>query len=115
MFCPNDECPDLLDSGLRAEYRDEITVCPYCETPLVGHRPEPPATAVESEPGKPRVADDEVLEPIIETTDPSEVAPRPTIRVEHAKSGVVGKCRSPQVTTRTRAAREDRCSPEAPP
>ena len=61
MFCPNDECPDLLDSGLRAEYRDEITVCPYCETPLVGHRPEPPATAVESEPSKPRVADDEVL------------------------------------------------------
>ena len=73
MFCPNNECPDFANTGLRSEYRDDITVCPFCDTPLVGYRPEDPI-GDEDETRKPRVADDEVLEPVIEATDPTEVA-----------------------------------------
>ena len=31
MFCPNDECPDFLNTGLRSEYRQDIFRCPYCD------------------------------------------------------------------------------------
>ena len=72
MFCPNDECPDFVNSGLRSEYRDDVAVCPYCETPLVGYLPQEPVEDVD-EPSKPRVADDEALEPVIEATDLTEV------------------------------------------
>jgi len=73
VFCPNNECPDYLDTGLRAEYREDIAICPYCETPLVSFLPEDPAPEPGELPTKPRVADDEPLEPVIEATDPTEV------------------------------------------
>ncbi|HSL19664.1 MAG TPA: hypothetical protein VLB51_17295 [Methylomirabilota bacterium] len=75
MFCPNNDCPDFVASGLRAEYRDDISVCPYCGTPLVAERPADTAPAegeAGSRPG-PWIADDEELEPVIEATDPTEV------------------------------------------
>lgn len=73
MFCPNDDCPDFVNTGLRSEYRDDIMRCPYCETPLVAAAP--PAGHTDSdEPRKPRVADDEIMEPVIEATDLTEVA-----------------------------------------
>ncbi len=73
MFCPNDECPDFLNTGLRSEYRVDIERCPYCETPLVSEAPRivPPD---DGEPLKPRVGNDEKMEPVIEATDPTEVA-----------------------------------------
>jgi hypothetical protein len=74
MFCPNDECPDYVNNSLRAEYRDDIAVCPYCETPLVGYRPEDPMGEAGALDRKPRVADDEVMEPVIEANDLTEVA-----------------------------------------
>jgi hypothetical protein len=73
VFCPNDDCPDYLNTGLRAEYRKDIAVCPYCETPLVAYRPEEPAPEPGELPTKPRIADDEPMEPVIEATDPTEV------------------------------------------
>ena len=73
MFCPSDECPDYVNSGLRAEYRDDLAVCPYCDTPLVGHRPEDPAPQSDDGPRSPRIADDEPMEPVIEAHDPTEV------------------------------------------
>jgi hypothetical protein len=73
MYCPNDECPDFLDTGLRAEYRDDIERCPYCRTALVAEAPSV-AVAADGNPEKPRVGDDEPMEPVIEATDLSEVA-----------------------------------------
>ena len=42
MFCPNDECPDFVNTGLRSEYRDDVMVCPYCGSTMVAERPEEP-------------------------------------------------------------------------
>ena len=74
MFCPNDECPDFLNSGLRSEYRQDITICPYCATHLVSVAPsvEPPLD--DGHPQKPRVGDDESMEPVTESTDLTEIA-----------------------------------------
>ena len=74
MFCPNDECPDFVNSGRRSEYRDDVMTCPYCGAAMVAHRPENPFPEVEGIIEKPPVANDEVMEPIIEATDLSEVA-----------------------------------------
>lgn len=75
MFCPNDDCPDYLSTGLRAEYRDDVTVCPFCGAALVFERPADLGGDGDREPpAKPRIADDEELEPVIEATDLTEVA-----------------------------------------
>ena len=74
MFCPNDECPDYLNTGLRSEYRVDITNCPYCETYLVTEAPPIGPTREDGHPPKPRVADDEAMEPVIESTDLTEIA-----------------------------------------
>lgn len=74
MFCLNDECPDFLNSGLRSEYRMDITVCPYCGTHLVAHPPSDTPPNEDGHPDKPRVADDEPMEPVIEATDLTEIA-----------------------------------------
>ncbi len=74
MFCPNDECPDFIETGLRAEYREDITRCPYCETPLVTAAPPVEPRDENDHPLKPRVGDDEPMEPVIEATDLTEVA-----------------------------------------
>ena len=73
MFCPNDQCPDFLDTGLVAEYRPEIMVCPFCGTPLVADRPETGRAGDDGRPDTPRVADDEEMEPVIEASDLTEV------------------------------------------
>ena len=87
MYCPKDDCPDSVASGLRSEYRDDISVCPYCGSPLVAERPaDPGPTAAEDEPRPgPWIADDEELEPVIEATDPSEV---PIIRAMLEAAGI---------------------------
>lgn len=73
MFCPNDECPDHLNTGLRSEYRADVERCPYCDTFLVADAPRT-AQPDDDDPQKPRVGDDEVMEPVIEATDLPEVA-----------------------------------------
>lgn len=75
MFCPNDECPDFIDTGLRSEYREDIIRCPYCNTPLEAAAPPPAGPPDEDDhPPKPRVGDDEIMEPVIESTDLTEIA-----------------------------------------
>ena len=39
MFCPNRGCVDFLETGMQAEYRDDITVCPKCGAELVRELP----------------------------------------------------------------------------
>jgi hypothetical protein len=74
MFCPNDDCPDLVSTGLRAEYRQDVSVCPFCGSPLVSARPEDPVSEADEFEVMPRILDDEVMEPVIEATDPTEIA-----------------------------------------
>jgi hypothetical protein len=73
MYCPNDECPDYLNTGLRSEYFNDVIVCPYCETPLVAEMP-PLEPFDDGNPQKPRVGIDEAMEPVIEAADLTEVA-----------------------------------------
>ncbi|HET8947214.1 MAG TPA: hypothetical protein VFQ07_09545 [Candidatus Polarisedimenticolia bacterium] len=40
MWCPNQECPDALETGTPAELRDEIAECPFCGSALVASLPE---------------------------------------------------------------------------
>ena len=85
MYCRNTKCPDFISTGIHGEYRDGITECPYCGELLADSLPEPPAVI---DPGQPdskpastwgaydppeagQVQDD--LEPVFETSDPSEV------------------------------------------
>ena len=74
MFCPNDACPDFVDTGLRSEYRQDVASCPYCGTPTVPHRPDEPVADDDPGRGKPRVADDEVMEQVFEAGSLTEVA-----------------------------------------
>ena len=74
MFCPNDECPDFVNTGLRSEYRDDVAACPYCGSTMVAERPEDPFPDVDGSIEPPPVADDEVMEPVIEANDLTEVA-----------------------------------------
>jgi hypothetical protein len=75
MFCPNDECPDFVNTGLRSEYRDDVMVCPYCGSTMVAERPEEPfPDEVDGIVERPRVTDDEAMEPVIEANDLTEVA-----------------------------------------
>jgi DNA-directed RNA polymerase subunit RPC12/RpoP len=74
MYCPNDGCPDYLNTGLRSEYRDDIVECPYCRSRLVHERPGGRPAVDGEAPAKPRVADDEEMEPVIESGDLTEIA-----------------------------------------
>ena len=75
MFCPNDECPDFVNTGLRSEYRDDVMACPYCGSTMVAERPEEPfPDDVDGIVERPRVTDDEAMEPVIEANDLTEVA-----------------------------------------
>ena len=40
MYCPNPECPHLLDTGEPAEYRSGTTNCDDCGTALVETKPD---------------------------------------------------------------------------
>lgn len=87
MFCSNRDCPDFEMTGRHGEYRDGITICPYCGEHLVandptteGVAPEDPATDVAGpEEGwrdreMPTTEDIQGdLEPVFETSDPTEV------------------------------------------
>lgn len=74
MFCPNDDCPDFVNTGLRSEFRRDISVCPFCGSAMVDERPSDPIPEIDGLPPKPRIADDEVMEPVIESTDLTEIA-----------------------------------------
>ena len=39
MYCPNPECPDLIEGGVRGEYVEGITQCPRCGAALVDGPP----------------------------------------------------------------------------
>lgn len=87
MFCANRECPDFEINRRHGEYREGITECPYCGEPLVAEDPTvqpadtdhhvaencpPQGCRHESEqPSNGEIAED--LEPVFETTDPTEV------------------------------------------
>ncbi len=48
MYCPNPECLDFSEDGVRGEYVDTVSVCPKCGTRLVpGPPPEAPAARSE--------------------------------------------------------------------
>ena len=70
MYCPNPECPDTQANGFRAEYRNEVTVCPFCRAGLVTTLE--PLDAPEHP--QPKVADDEEFEVVFETGNATEAA-----------------------------------------
>jgi len=85
MYCPNRDCPDFKDTGKPGEYREGISLCPYCGTALVAEDPlrtAPPTReagdpepvtdcerfgAATAEPGG------DELEPVFESSDPTEI------------------------------------------
>ncbi len=87
MFCANRQCPDFEMNGRHGEYREGITQCPYCNEPLVAEDPsalvEPPDEEAAASPQScqdrgncaPLSAEDAHadLEPVFETSDPTEV------------------------------------------
>lgn len=66
MFCPNPECPDLIESGVRGEYVEGITHCPTCGTHLVS------GSAVDSAEALRLVDGDVDLETVLVTADGTE-------------------------------------------
>lgn len=87
MYCPNRECPDFEMNGRHGEYREGITECPYCGEHLVPEDPaavavqpveagdDVPASDVCWRDAEPLSAGDAQadLEPVFETSDPTEV------------------------------------------
>ena len=77
MYCPNTKCPDFISTGQHGEYVAGITACPYCGEVLVDNLPSP----VEAPPDEPEIGaagqelyqPGEDLEPVFETSDPTEV------------------------------------------
>lgn len=85
MYCANRECPDFELNGRHGEYREGITHCPYCGEPLVVEDPSAPAsrpgdddpgpayeTCCDRRPPQTEEAPSD-LEPVFETTDPTEI------------------------------------------
>jgi hypothetical protein len=83
MYCANRKCPDFESSGIHGEYRDGISECPYCGQALVAENPaetpsppEPPSDADPSHAGSGPLrteADHSDLEPVFESSDPTEI------------------------------------------
>lgn len=87
MFCANRNCPDFEMNGRHGEYREGITQCPYCGDQLVVE--DPAAIVVQPDDAgddvtglqeccsgaEPLSTDDAHadLEPVFETSDPTEV------------------------------------------
>jgi len=70
VYCTNPGCPDLIATGAPAEYVDGITVCPVCGASLA----EGPEVAEGVEASDDRSVDGDVeVEPVFETSDPTEV------------------------------------------
>jgi hypothetical protein len=75
MFCPNADCPDRKSSSEPSEFREEMTVCPFCGSHLVPVvEPSEHEEGLPEYPPKPRVAIDEEMEPVFETFDLTEAA-----------------------------------------
>lgn len=87
MFCANRQCPDFEMTGRHGEYREGITQCPYCGEELVvedqaavavqsdevaDQISEPHECLRDNEPLSPEDAHAD-LEPVFETSDPTEV------------------------------------------
>lgn len=66
MFCPNPKCPDFVATGVHGEYVPGVTTCPVCGEYLVD--PLPPDDPASRE--QTQYTD---VEPVFETSDPSEV------------------------------------------
>ena len=66
MFCPNEDCPDYIATGRHAEYVDGVTSCPVCGEYLVAR------LSPSQEKSRDETHYTEV-EPVFETSDPSEV------------------------------------------
>lgn len=47
MFCPNPDCPDAADTGVRTEYREGILACPVCGAGLVAFDAPAPVPAAQ--------------------------------------------------------------------
>ncbi|MCK5378293.1 MAG: hypothetical protein KAJ78_02770 [Acidobacteria bacterium] len=68
MYCPNPDCPDLIEGGVRGEYVDGITQCPRCGITLVEGVAADSAEAL-------RVVDGDVdVESVFVTADGTEAA-----------------------------------------
>jgi hypothetical protein len=68
MFCPNPECPDLIEGGVRGEYVVGVTVCPRCGSTLVAEVAADSAEVLRS-------SDDPVeMERVFVTADGTEAA-----------------------------------------
>jgi len=50
VFCPNQECPDFLDTGIHGEYVDIVWQCPVCGARLVHELPSRAAPDAGDEP-----------------------------------------------------------------
>ncbi len=80
MYCPNPECPDLLETGVPGEYREGTTHCPYCGTALApGEPPRAPEDGAGGEAGK--IASHEVT--VFLARDPTEAAMIAGLLEEH--------------------------------
>jgi hypothetical protein len=40
-FCSNPDCPHKVRTGSFAEYQDDVTLCPECNSPLTNSSVEP--------------------------------------------------------------------------
>jgi hypothetical protein len=87
MYCPNRKCPDYEMNGRHGEYRQGIDRCPYCGEALVADDPSATTATADGpdiaaagpregwEDDEPPAIDDIQgdLEPVFETSDPTEV------------------------------------------
>jgi hypothetical protein len=74
MYCPNDECPDLIATGLRSEYRDDVKLCPFCGSALVAARPDEPSRGGDDGAPMPGTVGPEDMVEVASTADLTEVA-----------------------------------------
>src|SRR5262245_19564009 len=75
MWCPNQECPEALESGSRGEFVEEMVACPFCGTELVSHLPawaDPAASEIRLVPAMP-IGDASWLPRVKETLDAAGV------------------------------------------
>lgn len=71
MYCPNDECPDVITTGRRSEYREDVKVCPFCGTPLEAGAPDDAPRGEDD--GAGAIGADDMVE-VLATADLTEVA-----------------------------------------
>jgi hypothetical protein len=75
MWCPNQECPDVLESGSPGEFVEEMIACPFCGAALVTSLPawaDPAASEIQLVPVMP-IADASWLPRVKERLDAAGV------------------------------------------